>query len=89
MDVLQLDVSGRPQDWMTVKEAAVLYACDCVAWTLGNPRHVLRGGIQRPRHRVAGVQDGGLLDRHPVLRPARDVQLQHIHCVDSSFKGEA
>jgi len=27
MDVLQLDVSGRPQAWMTVKEAAILYAC--------------------------------------------------------------
>ncbi|HEX7687152.1 MAG TPA: HNH endonuclease [Burkholderiaceae bacterium] len=47
MDVLQLDVSGRPQAWMTVKEAAVLYACDAVAWTLGEPRHVMRGGVQR------------------------------------------
>jgi 5-methylcytosine-specific restriction endonuclease McrA len=47
MDVLQLDVSGRPQAWMTVKEAAILYACDCVAWTLGDPRQVMRGGIQR------------------------------------------
>ena len=47
MDVLQLDVSGRPQAWMTVKEAAVLYACDCVAWTLGDPCHVMRGGMQR------------------------------------------
>ncbi len=47
MDVLQLDVSGRPQAWMTVKEAAVLYACDAVAWTLGEPRHVMRGGTQR------------------------------------------
>jgi len=47
MDVLQLDVSGRPQAWMTVKEAAILYACDAVAWTLGDPRHVLRGGVQR------------------------------------------
>ena len=47
MDVLQLDVSGRPQAWMTVKEAAILYACDAVAWTLGAPCHVLRGGLQR------------------------------------------
>ena len=47
MDVLQLDVSGRPQAWMTVKEAAILYACDHVAWTLGEPCHVMRGGIQR------------------------------------------
>lgn len=47
MEVLQLDVSGRPQAWITAREAAVLYASDGVAWTLGNPRLVLRGGIQR------------------------------------------
>ncbi len=47
MDVLQLDVSGRPQAWITPREAAVLYACDSVAWTLGRACHVLRGGIQR------------------------------------------
>ena len=47
MDVLQLDVSGRPQAWITPREAALLYACDAVAWTLGRACHVLRGGIQR------------------------------------------
>ncbi|HEU6454220.1 MAG TPA: HNH endonuclease, partial [Roseateles sp.] len=36
MDVLQLDVSGRPQAWITTREAAVIYACDGVAWTLGD-----------------------------------------------------
>lgn len=47
MDVLQLDVSGRPQAWLSVKDAAVLYANQGVAWTLGDPFVVLRGGIQR------------------------------------------
>ena len=47
LDVLQLDVSGRPQAWIAPREAAVLYATDCVAWTLGRPCHVLRGGYQR------------------------------------------
>ena len=47
MDVLQLDMSGRPQAWITPREAAVLYASDHVAWTLGRACHVLRGGIQR------------------------------------------
>ena len=47
MDVLQLDVSGRPQAWITLREAALLYACDGVAWTLGRAVQVLRGGIQR------------------------------------------
>jgi hypothetical protein len=47
MDVLQLDVSGRPQAWISPREAAVLYASDGVAWTLGDAFQVLRGGIQR------------------------------------------
>lgn len=47
MDVLQLDVSGRPQAWVTVKEAATLYASDAIAWTLGEACHVMRGGVQR------------------------------------------
>ncbi|MFM2119977.1 MAG: hypothetical protein RL722_1445 [Pseudomonadota bacterium] len=52
MDVLQLDVSGRPQAWITTKEAATLYASQAIAWTLGEPCTVLRGGIQR----VSGLQ---------------------------------
>ena len=36
MEVLQLDMSGRPQAWISAKEAAVLYASDGVAWTLVN-----------------------------------------------------
>ncbi|MBV8125372.1 MAG: HNH endonuclease [Burkholderiaceae bacterium] len=47
MDVLQLDISGRPQAWISTKEAAVIYASGGVAWTLGDPCHVLRGGLQR------------------------------------------
>ena len=52
MDVLQLDLSGRPQAWITSREAAVLYATDSVAWTLGKPCYILRGGIQR----ITGLQ---------------------------------
>ena len=47
MEVLQLDVSGRPQSWLSAKEAAVLYASDGIAWTLGEAFYVLRGGWQR------------------------------------------
>ena len=47
MEVLQLDVGGRPQSWISAKEAAVIYASDGVAWTLGDPFYVLRGGTQR------------------------------------------
>ena len=56
MDVLQLDVSGRPQAWITTREAAVIYACDGVAWTLGDPCQVLRGGWQRLSGRQSRIE---------------------------------
>jgi len=61
LDVLQLDVSGRPQAWISAREAAVLYASDGVAWTLGHTVHVLRGGIQR----ATGLQSR--IDVHPII----------------------
>ncbi len=61
MDVLQLDVSGRPQAWISTREAAVLYACDCVAWTLGDTVRVMRGGTQRS----TGLQSRIAL--HPII----------------------
>src|SRR5574341_1073147 len=61
MDVLQLDVSGRPQAWISAKEAAVIYACDGVAWTLGDPCMVLRGGTQRR----TGLQSR--IEVHPII----------------------
>jgi HNH endonuclease len=61
MDVLQLDVSGRPQAWISPREAAVLYACDAVAWTLGDTFQVLRGGIQR----ISGLQSR--IELHPII----------------------
>ncbi|KDB52123.1 HNH endonuclease [Sphaerotilus natans] len=47
MDVLQLDVSGRPQAWISPKDAVTLYVAGEVAWTIGEPCLVMRGGIQR------------------------------------------
>jgi 5-methylcytosine-specific restriction endonuclease McrA len=61
MDVLQLDVSGRPQSWITAKEAAVIYASEGVAWTLGRAFHVLRGGIQRATGRQSRIEV------HPII----------------------
>lgn len=56
MDVLQLDVSGRPQAWISAREAAILYASDAIAWTLGNTCQVLRGGIQRATGRQSRIE---------------------------------
>ncbi|MEX8520510.1 MAG: HNH endonuclease [Leptothrix sp. (in: b-proteobacteria)] len=61
MDVLQLDISGRPQAWISAREAATLYASDAVAWTLGDPCLVLRGGIQR----ISGLQSR--IELHPII----------------------
>ena len=67
MEVLQLDVSGRPQSWLSAKEAAVLYASDGVAWTLGYAFYVLRGGVQRRTWRQSPALSNPKLfvrDRH-------------------------
>jgi 5-methylcytosine-specific restriction endonuclease McrA len=61
VDVLQLDVSGRPQAWITAKEAAIVYASDGVAWTLGDAFHVLRGGMQRATGRQSRIEV------HPII----------------------
>jgi 5-methylcytosine-specific restriction endonuclease McrA len=61
LEVLQLDVSGRPQAWLSAREAAVLYASDGVAWTLGDAFYVLRGGVQR----CSGLQSR--IEVHPII----------------------
>jgi len=61
MDVLQLDISGRPQAWIAPREAAVLYASDSVSWTLGDAFAVLRGGTQRS----TGLQSR--IELHPIV----------------------
>ncbi len=44
-DVLQLDITGLPQAWISVEQAAVHVATRSVAWSLGDaPLAVLRGG---------------------------------------------
>jgi 5-methylcytosine-specific restriction endonuclease McrA len=61
VEVLQLDVSGRPQAWISAREAAVIYACSGVAWTIGDAVQVLRGGIQR----TTGQQSR--IEVHPIV----------------------
>jgi 5-methylcytosine-specific restriction endonuclease McrA len=61
VDVLQLDVSGRPQAWISTKEAAILYACDAVAWTIGDTACTLRGGTQRRTGLPSRI------DVHPII----------------------
>jgi 5-methylcytosine-specific restriction endonuclease McrA len=60
VEVLQLDLSGRPQAWLTPREAAGIYATEGVAWTLGDAFVVLRGGTQR-----TGLQSR--IELHPII----------------------
>jgi hypothetical protein len=61
MEVLQLDIQGYPQDWISTEDAASYYATDSVAWTVGDVCATLRGGINVR----SGVQSQ--IDVHPIL----------------------
>ncbi len=45
--VLSLDAGGRILDWISWQDAACLYARRAVAWTLGEPCLLVRGGHNR------------------------------------------
>lgn len=45
--VLKLDISGIPEAWINVEEAAHYYATDSVAYSYGDPCARLHGGVSR------------------------------------------
>ncbi len=59
--VLKLDISGVPEAWVTVEEAARYYATDAVAYTVGQPCAQLRGGYNRMTTRRS------LIEVHPIF----------------------
>ena len=60
--VLQLDIQGTPQAWITLEHAAIHYATGSVAWFDGSgPLRRLRGGWNV----AAGRQS--LIDVHPII----------------------
>ena len=59
--VLKLDVSGIPESWISLEDAAHLLASAGVAWTLGEPFAFLRGGVARS----TGLQS--TLVVHPIV----------------------
>ena len=61
MQILQLDIQGYPQNWISSQQAASYYATDSVAWTVGEVCQTLRGGINA----YSGLQS--CLDIHPIL----------------------
>lgn len=61
MQILQLDVHGRPQSWRTPEEATVYYATNTVCWTVGDVCATMRGGMSS----LTGRQS--TIDLHPII----------------------
>jgi len=61
MQILQLDVKGMPQEWISPEDAACHYATNSVAWTVGEVCATLRGGTNA----VSGQQSR--IDVHPIM----------------------
>ena len=60
--VLQLDIQGTPQAWVSLEQAALHYATESVAWEEGaGPLAVLRGGINM----ASGRQS--VIAVHPII----------------------
>lgn len=73
--VLQLDIQGTPQRWISVEQAALHVATDAVAWVDGEtPLRTLRGGFNAAR----GTQS--LIEVHPIvaLRGAPRINLFEV-----------
>ncbi len=45
--ILRLNISGQPVEWLNWQEAVTLVARDAVAWTMGEPVRSVHGGISR------------------------------------------
>jgi hypothetical protein len=60
--VLQLDIQGTPQAWISLEHAAVHVATNSVAWVDGSgPLATLRGGFNVARARQS------VIDVHPIM----------------------
>ncbi len=60
--VLQLDIQGTPQAWISLEHAALHVASGAVAWVDGNgPLATLRGGFNVGRGRQS------IIEVHPIV----------------------
>ena len=59
--ILQVDITGTPQRWLTPKGAANLLCTDDVAWTHGQTAAVLRGGFSRIHQRQSRLEIPAIL----------------------------
>ncbi len=67
--VLQLDIQGTPQAWLTLEQAATYIATDSVAWADGDgPLATLRGGFNARLGRVSTIEVYPIIALHGAPR---------------------
>jgi len=91
-DVLQLDITGLPQAWISVEDAAGLVATDSVVWSAGErPLAVLRGGFNTisgrqsmlevpPIVALRGVSRINLFDLTPTFSKLKVIKRDRCTC---------
>lgn len=67
--VLQLDIQGTPQAWLSIEEAATYVATESVAWTNGDgPLATLRGGFNVRSGRMSMIEVYPIIALHGSAR---------------------
>lgn len=59
--ILQLDVSGQPNSWLTVEEAISYYAKDQVLYELGSPVVTYHGGINKKTNKESIITTNSII----------------------------
>ena len=81
--VLQLDIQGTPQRWITPEEAALHYAADSVVWSIGeSPLVILRGGynVQAKRQSILDIAPIiAVRGQAAISSPARSARRRPTH----------
>jgi hypothetical protein len=92
LHVLQLDLQGTPQAWISLEQAATHVATGSVAWVVGDaPLATLRGGFNATHGRQSlidvppivalhGVSRVNLFDRVPSVMPGKLFRRDRMTC---------
>ncbi len=67
--VLSLDAYGRILNWISWQDAACLHARDAIAWTLGTPCLVVRGGTNRSSGQQSVIELHSIIAARGHARP--------------------
>ncbi len=68
--ILRLNISGQPVEWLNWQEAVTLVAREAVAWTLGDPVRAVCGGVSRISGQRSRIELPSMLacEGHSVVR---------------------